>query len=400
MVVVAARDWRETLGEARPVQADELPGVLGDVVRYMRPLGAMFPEDWLEMMALTCWSSAWPEARVENLPLNLWFLGVNPQGVGKNITSDELYRLFVGLADARGQALTVFTSGSAEGMGRRLAGEHRTLLAYHREYAGFLKSLKMMPAAKEMLCNLYDGADVAHVLANETIEAHNPYAVVVATTTPAALMQNGQREDLTNGYLSRFLFCAPDSLDVGPEYFRTEEERDRMVIELTRHCARLGHVRTVDLPNTPELTEYQTALGIGTGRRRDLDAERHDERTPPGRLVARAKKVAALLALAAGRTTGTPGDMALAIRVTERADAYSRRVGRWIGVNKEDAVQVKVKNHLARRGPMTQRDLRQYTHEEYVRLGPALQALMDDGLVRQDKIGKKVVYRLANGNSS
>jgi len=185
----------------------------------------MFPTDWVEMMALTFWSALLPHAKVENLGLNLWFLGINPQGVGKNLTSDELKDTIVAVQDVRQQKLIMFTTGSAEGMGRRLQGDHQSLLAYHAEYSGFLKSLRQMPGAKEMLCDLYDGRGIAHQLANETIEATDPYVVVVATTTMQSLSESGNRDDLLNGYLSRFLFCCPDSLDLGMRQARTVRER-------------------------------------------------------------------------------------------------------------------------------------------------------------------------------
>lgn len=396
--------WRGLLDQYPAVRAEELPGALGDVVRYMRPIGAMFDVDWLEMLALTCWSSAWPGVKFENLGLNLWFLGVNPQGVGKNITSDELYTIFRDLAEAREQKMVIFTSGSAEGMGRRMVGHARSLLAYHAEYAGFLKSLRQMAGAKEMLCNLYDGRDISHQLANESIEATDPYAVVVATTTMSAITESGTREDLSNGYLSRFLFCAPDSLDVGPELFRSAAERRELVGRLRRHIDAVGPVARVAFEGggSGALERYRALLGVGTGRRRNLDEERANEDTPPGRLVARAKKVAALLALAGegarahdGTVAVTEASVELAIRIVQRADAYHRRVATWIGSNKEDVTRTKVLRYLQERGTegLTSRDLQQLCHVNAREMAVTLGGMVDDGEVEEVRDGRRVLYR-------
>lgn len=389
--------WRRTLDEYPPVTNGELPGILGDLCRYMGPVGRMFPWDWIETLTLTLWSSAWPEVRVENLGLNLWWLGVNQQGVGKNITSDEMYKVFRDVAAARRQPLALYTSGSAEGMGRRLAGDRRALLAYHAEYAGFLKSLRQMPAGKELLCNLYDGRDVSHQLAHESIEAREPYVVVVATTTPAAITEAGNREDLSNGYLSRFLMCAPDTLNLGAERFRSDDERAAMVERVVAHItAREGVTRMRFRRDLPALARYQEGLGLWTGGVRDLDQARHVEDTPPGRLVARTKKIAALLSLA---DDGEPGvieerHVELAIRFTQRADAYARRIAGWIGTTRGEGAAQKAGHYLAERGELTVRELSQLTHYDKRTLVEALAMMMQDGDVAERKDGRRVLYRL------
>jgi hypothetical protein len=47
----------------------------------------------------------------------------------------------------------------------------------------------------------------------------------------------------------------------------------------------------------PQIEQYRKDLGLGTGEVLDLDDQAAQEETPAGRLVARVKKVAALLAL-------------------------------------------------------------------------------------------------------
>lgn len=90
---MVSKSWPDGYEMYPAVQHQEYPEHLRRLLEYMAPLGVMWPPDWLGMMALTYWSALWQRVRIENLALNLWFLGIGPQGVGKNITSDELYRV-------------------------------------------------------------------------------------------------------------------------------------------------------------------------------------------------------------------------------------------------------------------------------------------------------------------
>lgn len=393
-------EWKRELERFEPVHRAELPGAVGELAGHLNGLSAMFPHDWVPMMALTFWSALVPStARIENLGLNLWFMGLNPQGSGKNITSDELYkvtRATLGLAE---RDIALFTGGSAEGMARQLKGEGRSLLAYHREYAGFLRSLRQMQGAKEVLCNLYDGADVSHQLSQGGVEARDPHVVVVATTTMDAIAEAGNREDLTNGYLSRFFFCAPDSLDVAPEHFPTEQERMRLAVRLADRLLELGEVGQVDCDRYAErvLEQYRDSVGLYSGRVRDLDRERGNEETPPGRLVARVKKVASLLALADNRSTIEAGEMALAVRFVGRGNAYQKRIAGWIGASKSDVVANRVLAQLEKESPLTSRILQQRTHARATEVADALDVLIGGGRVYEMVEGKTRLYGLKKG---
>ncbi len=391
--------WKKELNSYPPIGVRELPEALRAMVEYQRPISPMFPEDFVEMMALTFWSVLFPTTKVENLGLNLWFLGINPQGSGKNITSDELHRIVKSVNHLKEREMMLFTGGSAEGMARRLEGTGKSLLAYHAEYAGFLKSLRQMGGSKEMLCNLYDGRDVSHQLTGGGVEAIDPHVVVVATTTMHSIMESGNREDLQNGYLSRFMFCAPDSLDIGPGPFPTELERADLAVRLAHWLDEAGEVALVALGRgaNDAIDDYKQRLGMHTGRLRDLDRERGSEETPPGRLVARVKKIGALLALADCRATILEGDVRLAIRFTGRANAYQRRVAQWIGASKESVVAARVVERLGEaQAPLTARELQQYIHGTKA---TEMKAVLDD-LVQADELeavpqGRTTVYRLA-----
>lgn len=388
--------WEQELSRYEAVRVEELPGALGLLAGHVKPLATMFPHDWVEMMALTFWSAMVPaSARIENLGLNLWYLGLNPQGSGKNITSDEMYKVVRATFQLQERDMVLFTGGSAEGMARKLEGEGRSLLAYHREYAGFLRNLKQMSGSKEVMMNLYDGADISHQLSQSSVGVRDPHVTVVATTTMDAITETGSKEDLVNGYLSRFLFCAPNSLDVAPGPFPTEHQRYGLALLLVDMLGEVAGVEgmTCDYPAERVLGGYMAEVGLYTGRVRDLDHERGNQDTPPGRLVARAKKIAALLALADGRGAIVAGDMALAIRFTERAGAYQRRVARWITMDIGDETLGRVTRWLEQnKEPVDARFLQQRARANSRLVHEALAVLMERGDVTSEKVGQRTVY--------
>jgi hypothetical protein len=407
-----APSWRRILDEYPPVTNGELPGILRDVVRYMGPIGPMFPFDWLEHLTLAFWSTQFQDVKIENLGLNLWFLGINPQGVDKNLTSDELYKLFTLVSARRSLPLSLYTSGTAEGMIKKLVEDTRRrgggfrrlpLVAYFAEYAGTLQALRRQSGAKEALCNLYDGRDVAHQFANESVEVRDPYVVVVAATTMGAIAEHGSRGDLTNGFLSRFAIIAPDSLDIGPAAFRTEEEREAMADLIVDHLNGLTGIRRVALgpDGTNVLGHFQRRIGVGTGRVRDLDEERLNEEMPRGRLVARVKKYAALLALAQEPEYRRVEDevliadarlVGLAIRFVQRADAYQQRVVQWLAATRDETQVERVARLLSIERRMTAREIQQRAHLKKEEVQSALALLQADGSVRDERDGQKFVW--------
>lgn len=399
-------DWRAMLLAEQPVVTADLPGALGILAAHLRAVGPMFPEDWCETLALATWSSLCAAISVENQPVTLFWIGLNPSGAGKNITSDPAFRVALAASKCVGRALAPVTGGSVEGLLKALATEdaQHGALAYYGEFAGTLRSLHHSVAGREVLCNLYDGRPVATLLSKERLVAERPRVALIATTTMQALTEEAQLGDLVNGFLNRFLWCVPDSLDVLPERWPSAEEEARVVMALATRLQALADVTRVVLDDDAcaAVMAYGRALGVGTGRVRDLDLERRRPDGTPGRLIARVKRVAALLALADdeerpdGDTVhATAWDVATAIRFVNRADAYDHRARAWFMANKEGEQQALVLSHL-REHPegMTLRQLARLTSYYKADLDTALAVLAEDGRLVRLREGRKTVYRL------
>ena len=125
----------------------------------------------------------------------------------------------------------------------RLGGIGKTMLCYHDEYGGFLKLLQRehMSHAREALCSLYDGRVVGYLRAQKGgVEIVDPLVAVAATTNASEIRRYATWQDMTSGYLSRFLICAPNPVLVSPEYYPSDSgPRDEIAGEIERHLYKL-----------------------------------------------------------------------------------------------------------------------------------------------------------------
>ena len=152
-------EWRKLI-EADPLDDAELPYYLNAMVQHILPFTNMFKADWRIMACLPYFGALWPRARFQNLNLDVWWLGLSRQGVGKNLATDDLTEVLRQvLVQLRAEAL-VYTAGTPEGMWKFLAGEGKQLLAYIAEFGGFLKLLRRshMDNVRESLATCTTGA--------------------------------------------------------------------------------------------------------------------------------------------------------------------------------------------------------------------------------------------------
>lgn len=335
---------------------------------HIRPFTVMFPDDWPIMVILPYWAALWPRIRLQNLNMAVWTLGISDQGSGKNVGTDELQQVMKRvLRDTAPSRVTLFTSGTVEGMWDALSGDDRQMIVYQDEFAGFLQMLKRdhMTAVREGLCSLYDGRPVGYVRSQEKIaQVDNPHVVVCATTTPDAFTQHADPADLKNGYLSRFMLLAPDYEQRSPDYYPSDDHRRRTLVdELTVHVRRLDEARTLlweesgTAKDPAILEEYAAHLGLNSRKRISLDSATDRPQMPAGRLYARAKKLAGLLELAEatphltdeGRTVLIrTGNIESAIALVEHGRAYADRVLRWVGQSSDYTLTKKIEEFLER----------------------------------------------------
>ncbi|HET8626473.1 MAG TPA: winged helix-turn-helix domain-containing protein [Thermomicrobiales bacterium] len=76
--------------------------------------------------------------------------------------------------------------------------------------------------------------------------------------------------------------------------------------------------------------------------------------------------------------------------------AAAAATARWAVAGMADPTRRKITTHLRRRGAMTFRDLRQYTHVEPPPLQAALDDLLAAGVIATGRIGRKTVYCLTD----
>jgi len=398
-------EWRDILDNT-PLSADRLPYWMERLVAHIHPYTCMFPDDWSVMLALPYWSALWPKPLLQNLHLNIWTLGLGIQGIGKNIATDELIAILAGVSgDDREDGIVLYTAGSPEGMWDALDGTGKRMFCYHDEFAGFLKLLRRdhMQSARESLCSLYDGRVVAyHRARKNSITILNPHVAVAATTTPAAIREFAEAQDLSNGYLSRFMICAPDAYQIAPAYYPSDSVARRdLVRELAAHLHRYRDISAIHWDGSGQddpdrLLAYREHLGMNNGALIDLDRRSSDEVIPVGRLLARVKKIAALLELAerspnvAGETAYVRSEhLETAIDIVERSYAYAVRVVNWVGLSPDYELSHRVYQLLTeQREGMTQRELCRRTHRKASEMKIALELLISDGRVASRKVGR------------
>ena len=405
------RIWAEIVRDT-PVP-DALPYVAERWVAYLQPFTPMYPDgDWALMLGfLPFWSVLWPEVKLQNLNLAIWSLGLGIQGAGKNVGTDESERIVRSVNGRLRRALTVYTAGSPEGMWDRLGGIGKTMLCYHDEYGGFLKLLQRehMSHAREALCSLYDGRVVGYLRARKDgVEIVDPLVAVAATTNASEIRRYATWQDMTSGYLSRFLVCAPDPVSVSPEYFPSDGgPRDEIAGEIERHLYKLHDVTRLEWADSGRadplrINEYREFLGMNTGEIIDLDTRHDDATIPPGRLVARLKKLAGLLELAERNPQRGPDPAIVYVRsehietaldIIERSRGYALRMQGWVGQSGDYELSRRVlRLILASPEGITQREIVKRTHAKYQDARIALEMLESAGQARPVKQGRAVLW--------
>lgn len=394
-------DWEERLAKVPPLELDDLPYHIQLQVKHIIPLAKAFPFDWPLHLVLTAWSSLWSNLRLpSNLGLNLWLIAIARSGAGKNVTSDEIVRLYHDAAEQRGEQWNEYTSGSPEGMIRALEGKGVQLLVYQREFASFLAGLDRdyQATAKGTFCDLYDQANVNHRLSRGNVIVQDPYPVIIATTTPAMILKHAKLEDLLSGYLSRFwwLACDHHNVDIAPTI--NPATRWELAKLLNQHYRRLSTV--TNLTFAPPLSENETyrawklTLGIGDGKLKVLEDE-DDHEMPAGRHVARCLKLAALLELAEAEPNLTNNDTTLiigeenmerAIRITERSIAHQHRLVGKFAQSDDEKLMLRIEAKLAKDGPQQVRALYRFAGRPAREVRAVLNVLQEAGIITNIKV--------------
>jgi len=381
-------EYRIGLAAHRDPPVLDLPEMWQRIYDYLGELPEPFSRDFTTGMVAANFSSLLPQVRFQNLNCSLWFLGVAEQSSGKNALSDALYEVFKRV----NSEVTEYTSGTAEGMWRELEGDGKQLYCYHREYGGFLENLRKeyMSGAKANLCNLYDGATVAHRLAKTKIEATHPYVTVIGTTTQTGIHRAMETDDLRSGYASRFLIPFTDTRNLSPGFRPTETAARELIALLSERKKELSDIRysvwdgEVDTEPAAYL-DYMHELGIGTGEVRRFEDALNRVETPQGRLLARVKKLATALEAAAaipqvrGNTIHVREAYAdLAVLLTRRWAYGALALYPLVTTGKDEALMQHVVQYLGRDKTVTMTEIVKRTHGDIKEVRKVLDFLVDE----------------------
>lgn len=383
------RVWEQLLAVTPVVAPEQVPGVVGEMLAYVLPYASSFdvPEDWIVLMGLPLFSAVMQDVKLQNLNAAIWALGIAEQNAGKNRSLDPLVWMLTQAYNHRrtlppGAQLGRFSSGSFEGLLEAMVedGDEHPCLSYQSEFAGFVETLRreFNSGVKEKMCDLYDGQPVHHKRVNKrSLTVERPHAAIVGTCTPIAARRAIGRDDLLNGWLSRFGCVLPRFRVVRPDtWFSPHDPLAVHLIErLTRFLDHRRFVRECYYETTggrkdpPILDAYAEHLGMNSGELRTPEMALDAGVEPPlGRVFARAKKLAMVLtwldpeARMAPASTETHGILLIpdrhietAIHMAERYRAYATHLGELL-VEQEDVREAEKILTWLRRHPENPKD--------------------------------------------
>lgn len=416
----AQHAWRQRLQD-NLVKLDELPGLYRRIMEVYQPVAVAFDEEdatvnmWALMMFMPFWSSFFPRLRLQNLNLAIWSAGLAPAGRGKNRATDAYHEFATAVhQNVSAEPLIHFTAGTPEGMWRALDGVGKRMIVYQREFGGWLKQLKRdhMLSAREAMCDLYDGSIVGYQVSKGSVSVIKPHVAACVTTTPEAFIENLTMTDVVNGYISRFMVCAPDFHDSAPDHNVIHPQINSLIADTTIHVRNLQDVERCVYAETgsakdPEtVREFGRYLGLNTGKTITIEEHLLNPTNPAGRPLVRVKKAAALLAIGEDRPETTTVDntlclvidtqhIDLAIQLVQCEIAYTERMMAQVDLS-EDYLLTQRIDRILRKYPsgLSKRDLTRKTHRRASEVEIALQLLIRDGIVRRIALGDREMFTL------
>ena len=393
--------WKKMLAGYPALGPEDRPFWLAALVDHIEPLGKCFREDWLDFSVIGFYSALWVGKRFENLPLNVWTLGISGQGTGKSVVADELDEIMHGVNSRLGNpGLLRYSSGSAQGLVRRLEGKDRPGLAYFSEWTGFASSMDADHSSnmRETLMNMYDGRNIFHQLAQESISVQRPHLVIAGLTTPHSWARTADAVDAGNGLYSRFLVFMPDFKKTGFKH-RDNEVRVEVIEALAAHIEGLPEWTKAVFQageEGPEIfREYRrNVLGLDdeAGDFMDMDDAlllSDEENLPTGRQAARVKKIAALLELLEKKPRIRHDTLYVrdvnverAIRIVQRGAAYAVRAFGLLSRSRDDMDAAKVRRAIERYNSLSMLGILKATGLNQGEARRALDMLVDEQVVK------------------
>lgn len=373
------------------IDADEWPGALADLYAHLTEYAPACPADFRAVATFAAWAAVLPpETRVDATPPDVWGLVIADCKAAGAVACDEAAAVARAATALLGREVAWFTGGGADGLARRLA-LGRVTFALHADYAPILRHAKQFPHAKQFLSDVADGRLVAHELGQVFAESHEPYTVALAACTPEAFAEYAQPADLAAGFLARFLpvVAAPGIPEAPPP--PDALAREAVAVTLAKAARHVAKRQAVSGPHLPVAAVARTVF-------RDLPVAL--SLLPGGDsaalLVARAVRLAALLALARADAAVTPEDAWCGVRLVARCEEDRRVLMAVLSEDRDALVYRRVVERLtAAHAPITARALQQQTHQPARLVLNALDRLIGEGRVVAEEVGQTTGYALA-----
>lgn len=191
-----------------------------------------------------------------NLVPNLWFLLLADTTLTRKSTALDLAVDLLVQADPDA---IMATDGSIEGIFTTLSlrpGQPSVFL--RDEFSGLLEMMyrrDYYAGMGETLTKLYDGKLQKRVLRRETIEVKDPVLIIFAGGIRTKILQLLNTEQITSGFLPRFIFVTARSdisrlQPLGPPVERITAERDQILNKLKQYAQRYKRMSGVKVGDT------------------------------------------------------------------------------------------------------------------------------------------------------
>ena len=259
----------------------------------------LFSDESIAALFLSGYSVLFPNLDVGGLNAALWTMLLSTQGTGKTTVLDNMLEITRKINPALG----LVTSGSPEGLTEGLGQAPATLIKF-AEYSDMMKQMAKREGyantMKELFLTLFDGSRLEHKTRRNAISVERSFATIMAATNVVMWRKYGDVEDVSSGYLSRFLVIADDSVSRDMEHEHLQERLGSLYQQMTGRVYGLSQLRRTVHEDPDVLPAYKAELLAASGGlvlSLDVAARQRSDAVPPDRVMQRVQKLAALLEL-------------------------------------------------------------------------------------------------------
>ena len=213
----------------------------------------------------------------------------------------------------------------------------------------------------------------------EPMEARNPFVSVISTVQPEILAEIIGSQEQYSGFLNRWFMVPGDGKGPRPNPPRLDEGRGYVLLrDALKTIAKYDDDTMLTL--TPAAEELWAEWYIGSYPTGKESAQEDAMGIRRGTIV---KKIALVHAVMSGSKHVTDEHMEIGVAIGDWSWGHVRRMLPTWGESKDAEMERKIMERLDQRGPMTKRQLQQYTGN---RLGPGVFARIIKSMIENGDI--------------